>query len=104
MTISGTGAIAGSPGDTVKTTNGDRHIVGVDFWSLTDSGWGEATNWGLISDRDSAYNGKQTVAAPGKDSWGFPICGEDKSYWNYIDQATQTNVNIIRQFIVDKLP
>ena len=76
----------------------------MEFWSLTDSGRGEATNWGLISDRDSAYNGKQTVAAPGKDSWGFPICGEDKSYGNYIDQATQTNVNIIRQFIVDKLP
>ena len=30
--------------------------------------------------------------------------GENKNYGNFIDQATQTNVNIIRQFIVDKLP
>ena len=78
--------------------------MGVDFWSLTDSGRGEATNWGLISDRDNAYDGKQAVTAPGKDSWGFPTGGEDKNYGNFIDQATQTNVNIIRQFIVDKLP
>ena len=85
-----------------KATNGDHPILGIDFWSLTDSGLGEATNWGLLSDRDNAYNGKEAISAPGKDPWGFPTGGEDRNYGNSIDTITRANINIARQFIVEK--
>lgn len=85
------------------SAGGDHCILGVDFWSLTDSGVGESVNWGLTSDRDNAYDGKQAVSAPGTDRWGFPTGGEDRNYGNFIDPATQTNMNIMRQFIVDKV-
>ena len=39
-------------------------------------------NWGLTSDRDNAYDGKQAVSAPGTDRWGFPTGGEDRNYGN----------------------
>lgn len=84
-----------------RSTNGDRPILGLDFWSLTDSGRGEATNWGLMSDRDNAYDGKAAVAAPGKDQWGFATGGEDRNYGNFLDEVTQTNLNTVKQFIVE---
>lgn len=84
-----------------KATNGDHPILGIDFWSLTDSGRGEATNWGLISNRDNAYDGKAAIAAPGTDQWGFPIGGEDRNYGNFLGEVTQTNLNTVKQFIVE---
>jgi hypothetical protein len=84
-----------------KATNGDHPILGIDFWSLTDSSKAEATNWGLISDRDNAYDGKAAVVAPGTDQWGFPTGGEDRNYGNFLDEVTQTNLNTVKQFIVE---
>jgi hypothetical protein len=62
------------------------------FGLLFCSAWfvGAASNAGPITGPSQVLN-----PMPG---------GEDKDYENLIDQATQTNVNIIRQFIVDKLP
>src|SRR5271166_3456579 len=84
-----------------KPTNGDHPILGIDFWSLTDSGRGESTNWGLMSDRDNAYDGKAAIVAPGTDQWGFPTGGEDRSYGNFLGEVTQTNLNTVKQFIVE---
>ena len=84
-----------------KATNGDHPILGIDFWSLTDSGNGESTNWGLISNRDNAYDGKAAIAAPGTDKWGFATGGEDRNYGDFLDEVTKTNVNTVKQFIVE---
>jgi hypothetical protein len=84
-----------------RSTNGDHPILGIDFWSLTDSGPGEPTNWGLISDRDNAYDGKAAIIAPGKDQWGFATGGEDRNYGNFLDEVTLTNLNTVKQFIVE---
>ena len=84
-----------------KATNGDHPILGIDFWSLTDSGTGESTNWGLMSDRDNAYDGKAAIVAPGTDKWGFATGGEDRNYGDFLDEVTQTNLNTVKQFIVE---
>ncbi|MGO9518102.1 MAG: Ig domain-containing protein [Candidatus Korobacteraceae bacterium] len=84
-----------------KATNGDHPILGLDFWSLTDSGRGEATNWGLMSDRDNSYDGKAAIVAPGTDKWGFATGGEDLNYGDFLDKVTQTNLNTVKQFIVE---
>jgi hypothetical protein len=84
-----------------KATNGDHPILGIDVWSLTDSGRGESTNWGLISNRDNAYDGKAAIVGQGTDRWGFPTGGEDRNYGNFLDEVTQTNLNTVKQFIVE---
>src|SRR5271165_1596044 len=84
-----------------KATNGDHPILGLDFWSLTDSGAGETTNFGLISNRDNAYDGKAAIVAPGTDKWGFATGGEDLNYGDFLDKVTQTNLNTVKQFIVE---
>jgi len=84
-----------------KATNSDHPILGIDFWSLTDSGPGEYTNWGLMSNRDNSYDGKAAVVAPGTDQWGFPTGGEDRNYGDFLDEVTQTNLNTVKQFIVE---
>jgi hypothetical protein len=84
-----------------KATNGDYPILGIDFWSLTDSSKAEATNWGLMSNRDNSYDGKAAVVAPGTDQWGFPTGGEDLNYGDFLDEVTETNLNTVKQFIVE---
>jgi hypothetical protein len=34
-------------------------------------------NWGLIANRDNAYDGKAAIEAPGTDKWGFATGGQD---------------------------
>ena len=84
-----------------KATNGDHPILGLDFWSLTDSGSGEHTNFGLMSNRDNSYDGKAAIVAPGTDKWGFATGGEDLNYGDFLDEVTQTNLNTVKQFIVE---
>ncbi len=86
-----------------KASNGDHPILGVDFWSLTDSSTAEGVNWGLISNRDNAYDGKEAVPGAGKDKWGFPTGGEDRSYGNFTDAAAKANTDTMRQFIVERV-
>ena len=86
-----------------KGSNGDYYILGTDTWSLTDSGTAEKTNWGLTSNRDNPYDGKQaTITGNGRDQWGFPTGGEDLNYGDFIDTVTQTNLNILMQLIEQK--
>jgi hypothetical protein len=84
-----------------RATNGDHPMLGIDFWSLTDSCRGESTNWGLISNRDNAYDSKAAIDAPGTDKWGFTTGGQDRNYGNFLDEVTQTNLNTVKQFIVE---
>jgi hypothetical protein len=78
-----------------KATNGDHPILGIDFWSLTDSGKSESTNWGLMSNRNNAYDGKAAIVAPGTDKWGFATGGEDRNYGNFLDEVTKTHLNTV---------
>ena len=37
----------------------------------------ERANWGLVTPRDNAYDGKEAVEVRGKDRWGYCTGGED---------------------------
>ena len=87
---------------TAKALNGDFPVLGIDFWSLTDSGAAEQTNFGLMSDKDNAYDGKCAVMAPSKDQWGYACGGETANYGDFLDEVTQTNSNTCKRLIVEK--
>lgn len=85
-------------------SNGDNYILGIDWWALTDSGTGETTNFGLMSDKDNAYDGRCAVRAPGTDQFGFPCGGETANYGDFLDSVTQANSTILQQLIIEELP
>lgn len=74
---------------------GSQNVVGSKFWAWTDS-WGEATNWGLVSFLDNAYDGAADAVALGVDAWGYPTGGEAANYGNFIGPATQANLTVVR--------
>jgi hypothetical protein len=61
--------------------------------------WGEKSNWGLITRRDNAYDGKEAVRAKGADASGYRTGGEDRNYGNFIDAVASANRNIDRQLM-----
>ncbi len=80
-------------------SSGENFILGVEWWSLTDSGPAENSNFGLTSDKDNAYDGQCAVIAPSTDQFGFPCGGETANYGDFIDTVTQTNSTIVQQLI-----
>ncbi len=70
--------------------NGDYYVMGIDFWELLDNR-SEKTNWGLVSRKDNAYDGKEAVRAAGKDPWGYPTGGEDQDYGDFLSSVRNTN-------------
>ena len=78
-------------------TDGSFPIMGVDFWGLSDDNRGEHTNWGLISNRDNAYDGKCAVRAESKDQWGGHCGGETADYGDFLTAVTAANAAIVQQ-------
>ena len=85
-------------------SNGDNFILGMEWWSLTDSGTAEASNFGITSNKDNAYDGRCAVIAPSTDQFGFSCGGETANYGDFIDTVTQTNSTIVQQLILLELP
>lgn len=77
----------------VTGANGDYPSLGIDFWGWEDQG-NENANWGLVSQKDNAYDGKEAIMAPGKDSWGFPTGGEARDFGNFLSAVRATNVSV----------
>jgi hypothetical protein len=80
-----------------KATDGSFPIMGVDFWGLSDDNRGEHTNWGLISNRDNAYDGKCAVRAESKDQWGGHCGGETADYGDFLSAVISANAAIVQQ-------
>lgn len=85
-------------------SNGDHYILGIDWWMLTDGAPAQDTNWGLITDKDNAYDGEEDVIAQGKDPWGYSTGKETRNYGNFLGPVTQTNTGIVEQFILEQAP
>ena len=45
---------------TLATTSGNHPYIGLTWWTLVDLS-NQATNWGLITDHDNAYNGHEAA-------------------------------------------
>lgn len=77
-------------------TNGDYYVVGFDWWELVDNP-GEGTNWGLTTQRDNAYDGKEDVIASGKDAWGFSTGTEKANYGDFISFVREANFSLYQE-------
>ena len=55
---------------------------------------GEGNNFGLVTNRDNAYDGKEAVIAAGQDPWGHPTGGEKGNYGDFLSRVTRTNASI----------
>src|ERR1022692_4128041 len=84
-----------------QATNGDNYILGFDWWELTDGNAWEKSNWGLTTDRDNAYDGREDVNYQVRDSGGYLTVPEDRSYGDFITPITATNNNILQQLIYE---
>ena len=85
------------------STSGDHYILGIDYWAMTDSGTAEKTNFGLTSDKDNTYNGREAIINRGTDPWGYPTGGETANYGDSVDTMVQTNTATFTQFVLDLL-
>jgi hypothetical protein len=83
------------------TEAGAKPIVGIDWWSWTDHP-GEGTNFGLVTLTDNAYDGKESVIAPGTDAWGYRTGGEAHSYGNVTSRIREANLRAQRR-LADEL-
>ena len=51
-----------------RAANGDFPRIGANWWKWSDNGWTyalERNNWGLVTQKDNAYNG-QEATIPGR--------------------------------------
>jgi len=85
-----------------RASNGDKYILGFDWWELTDGNAYEKSNWGLTTDRDNAYDGREDVNYQVRDSGGYLTVPEDRSYGDFITPITTTNNNVLKQLIYEK--
>ncbi len=75
---------------TLASARGLRPLAGVKFWALVDS-WPEKTNWGLVTFRDNAYDGREAVRAAARDPWGYPTGGEARDYGDSLGAIQRAN-------------
>jgi hypothetical protein len=76
----------------LRTADGTACIVGIDWWEWTDKTIaGENMNFGLVSNLDNAYDGREAIRAAGTDPWGFPTGGESRDYGNMLDRVRAAN-------------
>lgn len=81
--------------ETMEITNsaGTHFMVGLQLFSWVDHS-GEKTNWGLVTFKDNAYDGKEAVIEVGTDADGFAVGGEDKDYGDFITSVINAHNNV----------
>ena len=84
---------------TAQGTNGDNYLSVSTGGSIPTATSVEKTNWGLVSDRDNAYNGIEDVNYQVRDNGGYLTVPEDRTYGDFITPVTTTNTNILKQLI-----
>lgn len=72
----------------LRGDDGVAFIVGIDWWEWTDKViGGEANNFGLVTNRDNAYDGKEARRAQGTDEWGYSMGGEAADYGDFLSSV-----------------
>jgi hypothetical protein len=79
---------------------GTHPVVGTKFWAFTDS-WAEKMNWGLVSFRDNAYDGREAVCRRGHDRWGFPTGGELRNFGDCLSGIQRANADVYARLHAD---
>ncbi len=78
-----------------RTKDGVNPVVGIDWWAWADkTSGGENTNFGLVSLRDNAYDGKEAVRSVGRNAAGYAIGGELRDYGDFLSIARRANYGV----------
>jgi len=80
-----------------STTTNSCPWVGYDWWAYLSYGFTEQSNFGLVSWRDNAYDGKEAVSAVGVCSLplsGYNCGGEWNTYGNFLGPVTSINASL----------
>ncbi len=83
-----------------RTPDGTFPLVGLDWWEYMDKA-GEASNWGLVTPRDNAYDGREDVVMRGKDDKGFSTGGEERNYGDFLSAVVKANSELNRQLAAE---
>ena len=79
-------------------SDGMHFVIGIDWWAWTDKVvGGEGTNFGLVSNKDNAYDGREDVMAGGTDTWGYLTGGESRNYGSFLGAVQQANQSVMSQ-------
>lgn len=79
--------------DAKDSATGTHHNVGYKWWQYYDSR-GQQANWGLVTPRDNAYDGRAAIRGTGTDDLGYPRGGEQADYGDFLSGVTSANQNI----------
>jgi hypothetical protein len=79
----------------MRADDGTYPIVGIDWWAWSDKvTGGEGHNFGLVSIRDNAYDGREAVMASGQDAAGYPTGGEKANYGDFLSRVVRANESV----------
>jgi hypothetical protein len=82
----------------LRGDDGIYPVIGFHWWALSDD-WGAHINFGLVTLRDNAYDGKEDTARPGTDPRGFSMGSEDRNYGDFLTGASNANIEVMGQLI-----
>jgi hypothetical protein len=75
-----------------KGRDGIMPVIGMSWWEWTDKNTrGESGNFGLVTNRDNAYDGTEDKTAPCADSWGYKCGGEQRNYGDFLTAVKEVN-------------
>jgi len=78
----------------LQGSDGVYPVIGIDWWAWGDFPPRENTNWGLVTLRDNAYDGKEAVRARGVDPPKYPTGAETKDYGDFLTRVVQANRSV----------
>jgi len=82
----------------LRGEDGVNPVLGFEWWALADN-LAEKANYGLLTNRGNAYDGKECVVRSGTDAAGRPIGGEMKDYGDAISTIKNANQDVLRVLV-----
>jgi len=79
-----------------REPDGVYPVIGFDWWEYMDKP-GEHANWGLVTVRDNAYDGREDRIGRGQDAWGYATGGESGNHGDFLTRVTIANLTIAQE-------
>ncbi len=83
-----------------KGNDGTYIVLGAHWWKYSDNGidfWREQRNFGLVTIKDNAYDGREARRRRTVDSNGFEIGGEPGDYGDFLRWVARANRHVMRR-------
>ncbi len=84
----------------LQAAAGVHPVVGLDWWSWADQVTnGENMNFGLVSARDQAYDGREAAAAASTSTTGYAAKDESGNAGDFLGEVSRANHAILRRLV-----